>query len=134
MAIKLAGKKGLTPAQLQKVLFLVKQNFTNELKGFYDFKPYNYGPFDKQIYNDAEELKQVGYIKLVRQDGHSWSMYIIEDDFDNSKYPALLKADEKISRYLKLLIDWAQKLSFEQLIASIYNHYPEYKINSVFRG
>jgi hypothetical protein len=36
--------------------------------------------------------------------------------------------------YVVNLANWIRQLSFQQLVASIYNKYPEMKANSVFRG
>jgi hypothetical protein len=36
--------------------------------------------------------------------------------------------------YVVNLANWVRQLSFQQLVASIYNKYPEMKANSVFRG
>jgi len=134
LALQLAGDKGLTPAQLQKVLFLIKQNYSSKLGNFYEFKPYNYGPFDKQIYVDAEALAEQGLVVLKKQPGHSWSTYQISPEFDSEEHDFDGDIDANIVNYLKSVIEWAQKLTFQQLIASIYNKYPEYKVNSVFRG
>jgi len=46
-----------TPAQLQKSLFLIKENLPKEFKKeFYDFIPYNCRPFFKEIYSDSKKL------------------------------------------------------------------------------
>jgi hypothetical protein len=36
--------------------------------------------------------------------------------------------------YVVDVANWIRQLSFQQLVASIYNRYPEMKVNSVFRG
>ena len=55
----------LSPAQLQKSLFLLKQKKKKSVgKGFYNFIPYNYGPFCKEIYSDAESLVSDGVVKF----------------------------------------------------------------------
>lgn len=133
LALHLAGDKGLTPAQLQKVLFLAKQNYSTRLTNFYDFKPYNYGPFDKAIYKDAEELASAGLVQLVKQPNQSWSMYKISNKPDGLEVSSK-NTDKDIENYLAKAIKWAQNISFEKLITSIYSAYPEYKVNSVFRG
>jgi hypothetical protein len=35
--------------------------------------------------------------------------------------------------YIASVASWVRQLSFQQLVASIYNKYPEMKANSVFR-
>jgi hypothetical protein len=47
---------------------------------------------------------------------------------------ALAELPPSASTYITELANWVRHLSFEQLVASIYNRYPEIKLNSVFRG
>ena len=60
MVLAAGGGKPLQPVQLQKSLFLVGRNVDPVKKGlsdgFYDFQPYDYGPFDRLVYEDAERL------------------------------------------------------------------------------
>jgi hypothetical protein len=126
LAVSLGGNKGLTPAQLQKVLFLLSKAYPKTIS--------NYGPFDKAIYQDAKLLVDEGLIKTIEKNGNSWSYYCISSDgVDKAK---LLLGDHSLrpAAYLNKLVHWAQTLTFEQLISSVYEKYPEYKVNSVFRG
>ncbi len=46
-----------TPVQVQKLLFLIDRNISDKIEGsIFDFEPYNYGPFDKAIYKELENL------------------------------------------------------------------------------
>src|SRR5437773_8648050 len=58
VALTEAGDRGLSPVQIQKTMFLFKNGTDRVLDEdqFYDFRPYNYGPFDSQIYRDLEDL------------------------------------------------------------------------------
>lgn len=133
-AIFLGGDKGLTPAQLQKVLFLLSKAYPKTIGSFYNFEPYNYGPFDKLIYQDAKILAEEGLIKTVEKDGNSWSYYCIDKTGSEKAEGLLDDSQQSAAIYLKKIVEWAQSLTFEQLISSIYEKYPEYKVNSVFRG
>ena len=65
LAISFAQGKGLSPVQLQKALFLLGKQFPSAVgEEFYNFVAYNYGPFDKSIYWDTEELAQQGYVSV----------------------------------------------------------------------
>ncbi len=61
LAISAAKGRGLSPIQLQKSLFLLERRLSKEELGeqFYEFVPYNYGPFDVKIYQDAKYLDEV---------------------------------------------------------------------------
>lgn len=133
LAIACAGESGLTPAQLQKSLFLLEKNSPRKISNFYQFKPYNYGPFDKTIYLDANVLASENLVKVNGVDGQSWSKYHITEQGLTKAKKLKSELDPPLSSYLERVVHWAQRLSFSQLIASIYKRYPEYKVNSVFK-
>ena len=134
LAISLGGDEGLTPAQLQKVLFLMGKAYPKTLNEFYNFKPYNYGPFDKQIYLDAEALASEGLIETISKNGNTWPYYCISEKGLEFAKALADSEDQRPISYLTKIVKWAQSLTFGQLISSIYEKYPEYKVNSVFRG
>jgi len=122
-----------SPAQLQKSLFLIKENLTEEIKGgFYEFVPYNYGPFCKDIYHDAEELENEGLININCPSDKKWCEYSITVKGLESYKRAVDKISSNAAEYIKKLVNAIKKLSFQQLISYIYNNYPTYKENSVF--
>ena len=66
----LASAEGrlLTPAQLQKSVFLISENVPDIVtRGQkFNFVPYDYGPFDKYVYECASDLKAEMLAILVR--------------------------------------------------------------------
>lgn len=134
LAISSAKGRPLSPVQLQKTLFLLEKNWSGDLGEYYSFRPYNYGPFDASIYRDAEALAEMGLIAINRLPGRAWSEYAVT--------PAGLKFAEELQKqapksavdFLERVVDWVLKLKFEELIKVIYKHYPEFRINSVFRS
>jgi len=126
-----AGEKGLTPAQLQKAIFLLSKNFPSKFGNFYDFQPYNYGPFDKCIYLDFEKLEESGLAEKIDHNNPR-HLYSISSEGHKSTDNINIKAEEQ--EYIKRLVAWIQTLTFQELISTIYKKYPEYKANSIFRG
>ena len=62
-----AGGRSLTPAQLQKSIFLITQNIPNIITkepGF-NFVAYDYGPFDKHVYDSASALKAQELVEFI---------------------------------------------------------------------
>ena len=54
LMMALANGNPYTPVQVQKALFLATENLPSLLgkSPKYTFVPYDYGPFDKQVYQD----------------------------------------------------------------------------------
>ncbi|MDP8212110.1 MAG: hypothetical protein P9X22_02310 [Candidatus Zapsychrus exili] len=131
-----AEDRGLTPVQLQKSLFLLRQKMPMifEKKEYYEFIAYDYGPFCIDIYRDAENLASEGLININMFSGKRFEQYSITLKG--------LKATEKIKKeisgeiyeYIHKVIQWIVHLTFPQLIRSIYKEFPSYSKNSVFKG
>lgn len=136
LLLVIAAAKGerLSPVQLQKTVFLLGKEQPEAVgQDFYDFVPYAYGPFCVDVYRDAKELSQEGFVAIKPgQYGH-WREYRIT--------PAGMKHAEELSHtnlkvvgYLEKKVRWAKSQNFRSLVKKTYDDYPEYKVNSVFQG
>ena len=122
-----------TPVQVQKLFFLLDREAAGVLDGpHFDFQPYDYGPFDRDVYVELENLSRED-LAVVHNTGryrlHQLSQYGYQRGNDILDSLAGNARD-----YIVSVADWVLKLSFQQLVASIYNRYPEMKAKSVFRG
>lgn len=132
LAMASAGEAGLTPARLQKTLFLLQKAFPKAENLSYDFQPYHYGPFDAQIYQDAELLASAGLGEIHTRNG-KWGTYHISKIGKAQAAVVQTEISSEIRTYLDSLVAWTQSLSFQELIASVYQRYPEYKTQSIFQ-
>lgn len=130
-----AGKdEPLTPVQLQKSLFLIGEQGIPEIpEEFYDFQPYHYGPFDVRVYQDADTLKEDGMVLRFKSDSGNWANTVAT--YSGRKRAEQLKSqmDPAVVQYIENVVDWAQSMNFRELVAAIYQAYPEYRENSVFQ-
>ena len=136
LLLALAQRKGqpMTPVQIQKTMFLLGEEAKQYLShGFYKFVPYNYGPFDSDVYTDLEVMASSGLVSGAAT-GRGWKSYAVT--------PAGMVAANEIKKttnreavdFLEKVVDWICSLSFTDLLRAIYNKYPKYKQNSVFTG
>jgi hypothetical protein len=135
LALDCAGNQALTPAQLQKSLFLLGKEIPESLgtQDFYNFSPYNYGPFCKQIYDDAESLAVRGITVILREPGVQYLQYALTAAGQETARKLRNQADPRAVAYLEQVVNWARKRSFSELVRSIYQKYPEFRQNSVFQ-
>lgn len=137
LVIAAAKGKTLSPVQLQKSLFLIGEKVPARhlklgKKEFYQFEPYDYGPFTSQIYSDAEELECVGLVHISQSAPYR----------EYRATPAGLKKaqdlreglDEKTKQYVGKLVAWIRSLSFVDLLKTVYAAYPDMAVKSVFKG
>jgi hypothetical protein len=134
LAIAAAEGRPLTPVQLQKVLFILgREKHRRVGPGYYAFHPYNYGPFSSEIYADAEALDGMGLVDVEHGDpARSWSTYTATADGLARAQELRKKAPADAVRYLEALVAWARKLTFQQLVSSVYERYPDQRVNSIF--
>ncbi len=129
-----AGEQGLSPVQLQKGLFLLGQEHSKWTgDDYYSFEPYNYGPFDRSVYLDADELEEASLIEAKRSPGRHWPTYApTAKGFSNAKDLAT-ETPPEAAAWIDDTIAWMRRYGFSGLVRAIYEKYPDYKVNSVFQ-
>ena len=119
------------PAQVQKMFFLLDEKIHEELGGKqFKFEPYHYGPFDKDVYVELEALERKG---LVIINGESCRQYRLTPSGYLAGVEILGDFCERAQKYMSKLSKWILKLSFAELVGSIYKAYPDMRKNSIFQ-
>jgi hypothetical protein len=111
-----SNRRGLTPAQLQKTLYLLGEAFPNELgPDFYKFRSINAGHFSQQIYLDAEALAKKGLVLIEVSEKDGWQHY-------SATTAGVIKArvlEEGLSplvlQRLRRAVEWVRNRSIDQL-------------------
>lgn len=133
LSVSDSGSSVYTPVQIQKLLFLIDKNASSSIGGpFFNFIPYHYGPFDKSIYREMENLGNNGYVDVQINFNNNKKEYKLTSlGMQNGKenYNTL---PENIQIYFRELNTFIMSLTFPELIATIYKAYPEMKQNSIF--
>lgn len=130
----LAAAKGdaHTPVQVQKLLFLIDENIGKDLGGrFFDFQPYDYGPFDKQVYAVIDKLEDRGQAEVIHG-GWARRRYRLTEEGQSRGEDILEELGDREREYIKSVSDWVRRLSFSQLVSKIYQKYPHMAERSVF--
>ncbi|HVC45255.1 MAG TPA: hypothetical protein VND20_10605 [Candidatus Binataceae bacterium] len=121
-----------SPVQLQKLFFLMDREARTQTGGpYFDFKPYDYGPFDADVYNEVEQLAKVGY--AVVDSGGFYRVYSLTAAGIEEGKAALGEIAQPGREYAARAANWVRSVSFNQLVSEIYKRYPDMKENSVFR-
>ncbi len=129
--IAAAEGETVTPAQLQKVAFLVGKKFPDDVPGnYYRFKKYDYGPFCVDIYRDAEKLQCQGLVLVQVNPRGGWKEYSATQ---KGLATAANIESNSMTKYIVKKVKWARSVSFQELVREIYKKYPAYRENSVFQ-
>ena len=135
LVIAAAGDTGLTPVQLMKSMFLIGRSGLSDLpSNFYSFVPYNYGPFNSDVYRDAEVMVNEGLVLEIREASRDWSKYAITRVGLQKSESLKHQVTPEFSEYIDAVVNWVKSLTFSGLLRAIYAKYPEMRENSVFQG
>ena len=132
-ALATGDSHAYTPVQIQKMLFLIDRNVATQIGGpFYNFQPYDYGPFDAAVYSGVRELTFQQFITTIPT-SNGWNSHVLTEEGLHQGKSLLNSLPPEISDYISRVGDFVRNTSFSQLVSAIYNAYPEMKVNSVFR-
>jgi DNA-binding PadR family transcriptional regulator len=101
---------------------------------YFDFQPYDYGPFDARVYRDLERLSADGFVAIDRNPNTGWKTYRPTPEGLEKGRTALGALDQPVQAYVRRLSAWVRSISFAELVSAIYDHFPEMKAKSVFRA
>ncbi len=116
--------------RLMKGMFLFQEDGDAPPEVDYDFQPYDYGPFTREVYEDLEELGRRGLI-LEARDGKSYRATAAGRSRFEDLYELGLDA-EAVERLRNLRVE-LDDLTFRQLLKRVYDAHPESAARSVAR-
>ena len=133
LAVLASGGCGVryTPVQVQKLFFLIDKEISDLIGGCqFNFEPYNYGPFDKGVYDEVDELERQRYVEAFPE--QTWRNYSLSPE-GQERRKLLASLPPEAQDYIKRASEFVRSLSFRQLVLAIYKAFPEMRENSVFQ-
>ena len=128
------GGKSYSPVQVQKFLFLLDKNIPEAFGGtHFEFEPYDYGPFDKNVYSVLDGLEEEGFVNIIPT-GRGWNKYTLTPAGLEKGQNLLPPIDDSMRLYAEKVAEFVTTVSFSELVSAIYAQYPEMKVNSVFNS
>jgi hypothetical protein len=128
--------RGLDPVRLQKGMFLFSEETDVPEDQKYDFRPYNYGPMSRGIYDDLDWLVADGLVEPTPVEGQSWSRYRPTDAGIERSHALLAQATADHPTAAQHLYETKQavaSVTFHELLEDVYQRYPDYATQSVFQ-
>ena len=127
-----AKRRSHSPVQVQKLFFLIDRNIPQLVHGpLFAFTPYNYGPFDRVVYEELDKLAAEGAVEVIPE--YTWKNYSLTAEGQAEGERVLAGLPPKAQEYLAAANGFVRSLSFTQLVSSIYKAYPDMRVNSVFQ-
>jgi hypothetical protein len=113
-------------------MFLIDRNLADDVGGRqYNFKPYHYGPFDRWVYTDLEQMELDGLVDITRT---GFRTYRLTAEGQKVGEEAFEELTPRAQRFITKAVSFVRRLSFSELVSAIYEAYPEMRVNSVFVG
>src|SRR5437870_4588129 len=123
------GPYPFDPVRLMKSAFLVSQRGRPEWKPLFNFEAYDYGPFDRSVYDVRDRLI---YDDLLE---------VIPGRYD--RYRLTAAGEDRVSKLKEAFgedADWIRRIgryvttrSFAVLLNEVYDAHPEFAVRSRFR-
>jgi hypothetical protein len=133
-ALAAAGQNAsFSPVQVQKLFFLIDREAAPLIGGpYFDFQPYDYGPFDSGVYSALSVLEAQALVQSTSSG--RYRVYLLTPTGYQAGNGLLAAIPANARTYFQQVTAWIRSLSFAQLVSAIYSKYPDMKVNSVFRG
>lgn len=123
------------PVQIQKLVFLFQERAAAFFPARpFTFRPYDYGPFDPEIYSCLEVLATEGILEIVGVPFSRPRYYRLTEAGHGPANQALSSIPEPFYSFLLRLSKWVRSISFAQLVGTVYRDYPHMQVNSIFKG
>jgi hypothetical protein len=124
------GKFPIDPVRLMKGAFLVVRRGRDEWKHLFDFRKYDYGPFDPQVYDTKDLLALAGLLE-VRHGRYE------QYDLTDEGYSRIAVINDRLgpdADWIRRIGNYTSTRSFNQLLDDIYTEYPEFRERSLHRS
>jgi len=99
----------------------------------FTFVPYDYGPFDRAVYDEASALQREGLAEIQPSGLGRWNVYAASTKGLEKGAEILAHMSEPHRKYVVETSHWVRSQSFTSLVKSIYKAYPQMRANSIFR-
>lgn len=120
-----------TPLEAQKLFFLLDKEASDLVGGTrFNFLPYDYGPFDKAVYEELDSLAMKGLVSVDRSG--RYKRYSLTSNGLAEGAAEFGRLNPTAQQYIKDVANWLLTSTFQTIVSSIYARYPDMKVNSVF--
>ncbi len=108
---------------LMKYTFLLQMG-GNGHRRFYQFVPYHYGPFAKELYADLRRLQADGLVKVDNDTDEDKTRITLADPAKVAE--ALAELPQGLQEDVNAILDTYGDLNHKALLATVYEKYPSY--------
>ena len=121
----------LSPVRVQKLFFLLDDKIPGKVGGpYFEFAPYDYGPFDANVYHVLESLKSKDLADIKKPEFSTPSLYRLTVQGQKIGEEKFKSIPDDAQEYIVRLMEWIREKSFRQIVSSMYKYYPDMRTKS----
>jgi hypothetical protein len=125
------GSFDVDQVRAMKGMFLLSREPGHPVAALYRFDPYDYGPFDSNVYRDLDTLRIAGLVAVQSIPGSRRRVSCLTDN-GRAQFDALVDqvtSDEFAA--VAAVKRHVTSMSFSSLLSDIYARFPEYRERSL---
>ena len=131
LALSAAPDGWMSPAQIQKAMFLFGQQADGALgDSYYIFGPGRHGPFDTAIERDLDCLASRDLVRTGRSESSAAARFAVLPEGAKEARRLWNAADSELRQRLAQLVGWVKRQSLSDLDRKLRALYPEYGKNN----
>ncbi|WP_276298819.1 hypothetical protein [Halorussus lipolyticus] len=117
--------------RFQKLIFLIQNDFNVPEK--FDYIPYDYGPFSKELCEEIERLERQGFVKRRQEQIPNGKKYLYNlTDEGRAHFQQLEDSEpEEAKEAAETVEQTFNDVPISRLLEYVYNNYPDYAEESV---
>jgi hypothetical protein len=132
LAAGATGPYDLDPIRLMKGTFVVAERGPLRWRNLFHFRPYDYGPFDVDVYRARDVLIANG---LIEPDSRgAYARYRLTERGRERAAEVEARLPTNVREWMASVGRYVTSRSFSQLLREIYAEFPQFATRSVFSG
>ncbi len=134
LAVLAAGDgEGYKAVQVQKLFFLLDRMVPVRIGGpRFNFQPHDYGPFDKDVYEELRALAAKGLVAIDSPTDGPLTYRATHKGMVAGE-ELLGQFDPGTADYIRRLLAWVRSQSFTSLVSAVHQVAPDMAVNRIFK-
>jgi uncharacterized protein YwgA len=120
---------------MQKAIFLLTQRGAPAWRDTYNYRPYNWGPYCRDLADDLTAMVDAGILRISHTGGASrYGRYVTTDLGEELARQLWGVLSNREGEFLKSVHSYVTHKDFNGLLQEVYEAYPDFASQSIWSG